>query len=121
MLLVGLSTGSLGLVLLLKHHVHASLDTRAGSLPGLTVETAGRRLLVTSVRTGSAAELQGVAAGDAIATVAGRPFASSDALRSYLTHFPRRTIRIALLRHGGLRRIDLPPTEGPRGGQDPDR
>ncbi len=63
---------------------------------------------VTTVRTGSAAELSGIATGDRIMAVNGEPFAGSNDLMQKLIKLPA-PIQLMLENRGRVRRVNLDP------------
>lgn len=67
-------------------------------LPGFTAEDTAGRLVVTSVRDGSGAERAGIAPGDVVETLDGRPVRRLRDAAQVLTQRPRRApVRIGLV------------------------
>lgn len=65
-------------------------------LPGLTLAAAGPHLVVTSIESGGEAARRGVAVGDEVVAINGRPFRSLDQAGAYLVRAPGDEVNVAL-------------------------
>lgn len=79
----------------------------AGIVPGVTLEVARGRLVVTSVRTHSQAAKQGVSVGDAVVAIDGRSMLTLEQAQRYLRQDRASTIRIRLVHGQTAREVPL--------------
>lgn len=108
------------MILFTTHAGRAALDRlvdpagRSDSLPGVTVENAvppGRGLVVTSLRSGSEAAAAGIAVGDGVTAIDGRPIARLDQALGYLHKDRNRWIVLRIVHRGQARRVRLGRSE----------
>jgi len=85
-------------------------STRQHILPGVTLvdaQPAGSGLVVTSIRSSSAAARQDILVGDGIVAIDGTPVHSLDQASRYLIDNPQRTVVVALVRDDQMRWVTL--------------
>jgi len=80
-----------------KHHI----------LPGLTLIATGPHLVVTSIETGGEAARSGVAVGDEIVAIDGRPFRSLDQAAAYLVRASGDEVNVELRDRGQVRQVTM--------------
>lgn len=89
---------------------HGAPSARQHMLPGLTLANAqppGSGLVVTSIRSRSAAARQGILVGDDIVAIDGSPVHSLDQASRYLVEKPRPRIVVALVHDDQMRWVTL--------------
>lgn len=85
----------------------ASSMQDAAVLPGLTAESGPAGLIVTSVRDGSGAQQAGIAPGDLVTTLDGKPINRLRDAENYLTHDRNDIVRLSIVHDGQSRMVSL--------------